>query len=92
MNSLSFFLEYSIVGIASGGVYALIALGIIVIFKSSRTFNFAMGEMMMLSAYMFYTAAVRTALLTALGHERYQRLATWRGNRPMGDLAPGGTS
>ncbi len=58
MNSLSFFLEYSIVGIASGGVYALIALGIIVIFKSSRTFNFAMGEMMMLSAYMFYTAAV----------------------------------
>ncbi len=58
MNSLAFFLEYSIVGIASGGVYALIALGIIVIFKSSRTFNFAMGEMMMLSAYMFYTAAV----------------------------------
>jgi len=53
-----FFLEYSIVGIASGGVYALIALGIVVIFKSSRTFNFAMGEMMMLSAYFFYTAAV----------------------------------
>ena len=58
MNSLQFFLEYSIVGIASGGVYALIALGIVIIFKSSRTFNFAMGEMMMLSAYMFYTAAV----------------------------------
>jgi branched-chain amino acid transport system permease protein len=56
-----FFLEYSIVGIASGGVYALIALGIVVIFKSSRTFNFAMGEMMMLSAYFFYTAAVTFA-------------------------------
>ena len=64
MNSLSFFLEYSIVGIASGGVYALIALGIIVIFKSSRTFNFAMGEMMMLSAYMFYTAAVTFSMGT----------------------------
>lgn len=62
MGSLGFFLEYSIVGIASGGVYALIALGIIVIFKSSRTFNFAMGEMMMLSAYMFYTAAVTFSL------------------------------
>ena len=58
MGWFQFFLEYSIVGIASGGVYALIALGIVVIFKSSRTFNFAMGEMMMLSAYFFYTAAV----------------------------------
>lgn len=58
MNSVALFLEYSTVGIASGGIYALIALGIVVIFKSSRTFNFAMGEMMMLSAYFFYTAAV----------------------------------
>jgi branched-chain amino acid transport system permease protein len=33
-----------------------------VIFKSSRTFNFAMGEMMMLSAYFFYTATVTFAL------------------------------
>ena len=47
------FIEYSIIGIAAGGVYALIALGIILIFKSSRTFNFATGEMMMLSAYFF---------------------------------------
>jgi len=58
VNIFSAFLEYSAVGIAAGGIYALIALGIVVIFKSSRTFNFAMGEMMMLSAYFFYTAAV----------------------------------
>ncbi len=58
MNPFALFLEYSAVGIAAGGIYALIALGIVVIFKSSRTFNFAMGEMMMLSAYFFYTAAV----------------------------------
>jgi branched-chain amino acid transport system permease protein len=58
MGPMAFFLEYSIVGIAAGGIYALIALGIVVIFKASRTFNFAMGEMMMLSAYIFYTAAV----------------------------------
>jgi branched-chain amino acid transport system permease protein len=58
MNPFSLFLEYSAVGIAAGGIYGLIALGIVVIFKSSKTFNFAMGEMMMLSAYFFYTAAV----------------------------------
>lgn len=62
MNPFQLFIEYSAVGIASGGVYALIALGIVVIFKSSRTFNFAMGEMMMLSAYFFYTASVTFAL------------------------------
>jgi branched-chain amino acid transport system permease protein len=67
MGALSQFVEYSIVGIAAGGIYALIALGIIVIFKSSRTFNFAMGEMMMLSAYFFYAAAVTFALGPLIG-------------------------
>ena len=52
------FLEYSILGIAAGGIYALIALGFIVIFKASQTFNFAMGEMMMVAGYLFYTTAV----------------------------------
>jgi branched-chain amino acid transport system permease protein len=55
---MEYILDYSAIGIAAGGVYALIALGIIVIFKSSQTFNFAMGEMMTLSAYIFYTFAV----------------------------------
>jgi branched-chain amino acid transport system permease protein len=67
MGALAQFVEYSIVGIAAGGIYALIALGIIVIFKSSRTFNFAMGEMMMLSAYFFYAAAVTFALGPLIG-------------------------
>jgi glycosyltransferase involved in cell wall biosynthesis len=43
----------------------------------------------LLTTRMFYAAAGRTALLTALGHKRYQRLAAWRGNRHMGDLAEG---
>lgn len=55
---MGIFLDYSAIGIAAGGVYALVALGIVVIFKSSQTFNFAMGEMMTLSAYIFYTFAV----------------------------------
>ncbi len=67
MSPLQQFIEYSIVGIAAGGIYALIALGIVLIFKSSRTFNFAMGEMMMLSAYFFYAAAVTFALGPVLG-------------------------
>jgi glycosyltransferase involved in cell wall biosynthesis len=45
----------------------------------------------LLTTRMFYLALARTILLTALGHARYQRLATWRASRPMGDLAHGGT-
>jgi len=67
LSPLQLFIEYSVVGIAAGGVYALIALGIIVIFKASHTFNFAMGEMMMLSAYFFYAASVTFALGPWLG-------------------------
>lgn len=67
MNPVLLFLEYSAIGIAAGGIYALIALGIVVIFKSSRTFNFAMGEMMMLSAYFFYTAAVTYSMGVVVG-------------------------
>jgi branched-chain amino acid transport system permease protein len=67
VSPFQLFIEYSIIGIAAGGVYALIALGIIVIFKASHTFNFAMGEMMMLSAYFFYAASVTFALGPVLG-------------------------
>lgn len=55
---MEYFFDYSAIGVAAGGVYALIALGIVVIFKASKTFNFAMGEMMTLSAYFFYLFAV----------------------------------
>jgi len=67
MSPFQLFIEYSVLGIAAGGVYALIALGIIVIFKASHMFNFAMGEMMMLSAYFFYAASVTFAFGPAIG-------------------------
>ncbi len=39
-------------GILNGGTLALIALGIVLIYKSSEVFNFAHGHMVMLGAYM----------------------------------------
>jgi branched-chain amino acid transport system permease protein len=66
MNSL--ILEYAVLGLASGGVYGLVALGFVVIFRASKVFNFAMGEMMMVSAYIFYAAdaVLGVGLLTSL--------------------------
>jgi branched-chain amino acid transport system permease protein len=52
------FLEYSLVGLATGGLLALIALGFVLVYKGTRVVNFAMGEFMMLGAYLFYTTNV----------------------------------
>lgn len=52
-------LEYSLIGVASGGLYVLAALGFVIIFKSSNVFNFAMGEMMMFGAYLFFAMTVQ---------------------------------
>ena len=39
-------------GILNGGIIGLIALGIVLIFKSSEVFNFAQGQLVMLGAYL----------------------------------------
>lgn len=51
---LTQFLEFSLVGVASGGIYILAALSFVIIYKSTNIFNFATGEMMMLGTYLFY--------------------------------------
>ena len=49
------FLQFFVNGMMIGGVYALIALGIVLICKSSAIFNFAVGEMTMLGAFFLWT-------------------------------------
>ena len=39
-------------GIALGSIYALIALGFILIYKATEVVNFAQGELMMVGAYV----------------------------------------
>ena len=39
-------------GILNGGIIALIALGVVLIFKSSEVFNFSQGHLVMLGAYL----------------------------------------
>ena len=51
---MSLFLEFSLVGLASGGIYVLAALSFVIVFKATNVFNFATGEMMMLGAYLFF--------------------------------------
>jgi branched-subunit amino acid ABC-type transport system permease component len=46
--------QSTITGLLVGGIYALIALGIVIIYKASGVFNFAHGWMM-LGGLIFYS-------------------------------------
>lgn len=69
-------IQSTITGILVGGVYALVAVGIVIVNKASGVFNFAHGSMMVLGALLFYTffstsqisiaAAALLSLLTAI--------------------------
>lgn len=48
------FLQLLVAGIAVGGIYALIALGFVVVYKVSGTFNFAQGGFVLLGAFVTY--------------------------------------
>ena len=59
---MSEFLEYSLLGLLSGGVTALVALSFVLIVKGTGVVNFAVGEVMMLGAYLYYAGAVTFGL------------------------------
>jgi branched-chain amino acid transport system permease protein len=49
------FLQQVIGGLATGSIYALVALGFILIFKATDVINFAQGELLMVSAFFTKT-------------------------------------
>jgi branched-chain amino acid transport system permease protein len=71
-------------GLATGSIYALMALSLVIIYNATRTLNFAQGEMLMVSAFVAWTSytsfglplavallvAVAASALLAFGIER----------------------
>jgi branched-chain amino acid transport system permease protein len=71
-------------GLATGSIYALMALSLVIIYNSTRTLNFAQGEMLMISTFVAWSVqrawapplavtlvvAVAAAALVALVFER----------------------
>jgi branched-chain amino acid transport system permease protein len=51
-------LQLTVAGVAQGCVYALVALGFVLIYKATETVNFAQGDLMMLGAFFALTASV----------------------------------
>jgi branched-chain amino acid transport system permease protein len=57
-----YFLEISLAGLGTGGLYALTGLAFVMIYKATRVVNLAIGEMLMFGAYVFFAFAAGMAL------------------------------
>jgi branched-chain amino acid transport system permease protein len=78
------FLQQVVSGIASGGVYALLALALVLIYRSTGIVNFAQGEMAMFSTFIcwelldrgvpYWGAFFLTLVLSFLGGVVIERL------------------
>ncbi len=81
---MTFFLQLVISGFALGMIYALIALGFVIILKCSQVFNIAQGHFVMIGGYLGFTflvtfhlpvwlsllAAIAVAIIMGLAIER----------------------
>ena len=70
---MTFLLQLGVTGFALGMVYALIAIGFVIILKCSEAFNIAQGHFVMIGGYLGYTFLVTfglpiwASLLMAIG-------------------------
>ena len=55
---MTFFLQLVVTGLALGMVYALVAIGFVIILKCSDAFNIAQGHFVLLGGYLGYTFLV----------------------------------
>jgi branched-chain amino acid transport system permease protein len=82
---MNFFLQLVVSGVTLGMVYALVALGFVIILKCSQAFNIAQGHFVMIGGYLGYTflvtfnlpiwasllLAIATAIVMGLVIERF---------------------
>ena len=59
---MNFFLQLVVTGFALGMVYALVAIGFVIILKCSNAFNIAQGHFVMIGGYLGYTFLVTFGL------------------------------
>jgi branched-chain amino acid transport system permease protein len=64
---MSFLVELLVSGIVLGQIYALVALGFVLIYKASRVVNFAQGELLAIGAFAahFFLVTLRLPFLLA---------------------------
>jgi branched-chain amino acid transport system permease protein len=58
---------YTVIGITLGGIYALAAIGLVLIYRVSGVLNFAQGAVSMFSAFVAYQVSTVMGAPAAIG-------------------------
>lgn len=61
------FLQLTLTGLTNGAVFALVALGFVLIYKASDVINFAQGDFLLVGAYITYGFIVQFGLPWSIG-------------------------
>jgi branched-chain amino acid transport system permease protein len=64
---MELFLQLTLTGLTNGAIFALVALGFVLIYKSSDVINFAQGEFLLVGAYLIYALVAELGLPWSLG-------------------------
>ena len=59
---MTYFIQLVLTGIMNGGIYGLVAVAFVLIYKSSQIFNFAQGELLMVGAYFCWAMLMQADL------------------------------
>jgi branched-chain amino acid transport system permease protein len=65
--TLDRFLQLTITGLSTGMIYALIALGFVIIYKSSDVINFAQGDLLLIGAFIAFAFIAQYGLPWSIG-------------------------
>ena len=63
---MSAYLPFVVIGLSTGAIYALAAIGLVLTYKTSGIFNFAHGAVGMIVTYIFYSLRVDVGMPTPL--------------------------
>lgn len=61
------FLQLTLTGLTNGAIFALVALGFVLIYKASDVINFAQGDFLFVGAYITYSMVAQVGLPWSLG-------------------------
>jgi ABC-type branched-subunit amino acid transport system ATPase component/branched-subunit amino acid ABC-type transport system permease component len=60
-------IRFALLGLATGAIYAVLAQGLVLVYRGSGLLNFAQGAMAMVGAYIYYELTVKAGLPLVLG-------------------------
>jgi sulfate-transporting ATPase len=60
-------IRFALLGLATGSIYAVLAQGLVLVYRGSGLVNFAQGAMAMVGAYVYYELTVKAGAPLAVG-------------------------